>query len=132
MLEVWSFSGADCDTDHYVVITKVGGRLMVNKQAAQKSDGVGFNLEKFRVLLIKKQYQIKISNRFAPLENLYDSKHIKGAWENNRKTIKISVKENLGLQEWKQHKPRFDKKFSQFLDPRKQAKMHWLHDPNQR
>jgi len=54
MLEVWSFSGADCDTDHYVVITKVGGRLMVNKQAAQKSDGVGFNLEKFRVLLIKK------------------------------------------------------------------------------
>jgi hypothetical protein len=79
------------------VNAKVRGRLMVNKQVAQKSDGVGFNLKKFRVFAIKKQYQIKISNRFAALVNLYDSKCIKRAWENNRKTIKISVTENLGL-----------------------------------
>ena len=70
---------------------------MVNKQAAQKSDRVGFNLKEFRVLEINKQYQIKISNMFAALENLYNSKHIKRAWENNRETIKISVNENLGL-----------------------------------
>jgi hypothetical protein len=79
------------------VTAKVRGRLMVNKQAAQKSDVAGFNLSKFRVLEIKKQYQIKISNRSAALENLFDSKHTKRVWENNRKTIKISVKENLGL-----------------------------------
>ena len=70
---------------------------MVNKQTAQKSDGVGFNLKEFRVLEIKKQYQIKILNRFAALENLYDSKHIKRAWKNNRKTTEITVKEILGL-----------------------------------
>jgi hypothetical protein len=53
-----------------LICGKVRGRLMVHKQTAQKSDGVGFNLKEFRVLEIKKQYQIKILNRFAALENL--------------------------------------------------------------
>jgi hypothetical protein len=69
------------------VTAKVRGRLMVNKQVAQKSDWVGFNLKQFRVLEIKEYFQIKISNRFVALENLYDSKHNKRAWESNRKTI---------------------------------------------
>ena len=40
------FSGADCDTDHYLLVAKVRERLAVRKQAAQKSDGVRFNLRK--------------------------------------------------------------------------------------
>jgi hypothetical protein len=32
----------------------------------------------------------------------------------------------------KQHKPRFDKECLGFLDKRKQAKLKWLQDPNQR
>jgi hypothetical protein len=35
-----------------VVTAKVRGRLMANKQAAQKFDAVGFNLKKFRVMEI--------------------------------------------------------------------------------
>jgi hypothetical protein len=97
-----------------VVTAKVRGRLMVNKQGAQECYGVGFNLKQFRVLEIKEHFQIKISNRFAALENLYDSKHNKRAWESNRKTIKISVKENLGLYEWKQHIPWLDKNVHNF------------------
>ena len=31
--------GAECDTDHYLVVAKVRERLAVRKQAAQKSDG---------------------------------------------------------------------------------------------
>jgi hypothetical protein len=31
----------------------------------------------------------------------------------------------------KQYKPWFDESGSQFLDQRKQGKMHWLQDPNQ-
>jgi hypothetical protein len=44
--------------------------------------------------------------------------------------MKTSVKESLGLYELKQHKPRFDKECSQFLDQRKQAKMYWAQDQN--
>ena len=85
-----------------------------------------------------KQYQIKISNRFAALENLSDSEDINRAWENInplnaelkpichllallgvhhilhvsrvrvKENIKTSAKESLGLQKLKQYKPWFD------------------------
>ena len=34
------------------------------------------------------------------------------------------------MYEWKQHKPWLDDECSQFLDHRKQSKMHLLQDPN--
>ena len=44
--------------------------------------------------------------------------------------IKTAAKESLGLHEWKQHKPWFDKECVDFLDQRKQAKMQWIQDPS--
>jgi hypothetical protein len=130
ILDVRSFSGADCDTDHYLVVAKVRERLAVIKQAAQKIDTERFNLKKLSELEVKKQYQIKISNRFAALENLNVSENINRAWE-NIKSIKISAKESLGLYERKQHKPWFDEECSKFLDQRKKAEVQCLQNPNQ-
>ena len=45
--------------------------------------------------------------------------------------IKLSAKDSLGLDELKQHKPRFHEECLQFLDQRKQVKMQWLQDPKQ-
>jgi hypothetical protein len=130
ILDVRSFRGADCDTDHYLVIAKVKERLAVSKQAAKKFDVERFNLKKISELEFRKQYQIKNSNRFAALENLNVSEGINMAWENIKESIKMPVKESLGLYERKQHKPWFDQECSQFLDQRKQAKMQWLQNPN--
>jgi len=52
-------------------------RLAGSQQAAQKFDVGRFNLRKTCELEFMKQNQIKISNRFAALENLHDSKDIK-------------------------------------------------------
>ena len=64
------------------------------------------------------------------MENLNGDENINRAWENIKENIKTSAKESLGLQEWKQHKPWFDKECVDFLDQRKQAKMQWIHDPS--
>ena len=64
-----------------------------------------FNLKKLSELEVSKQYQIKISNRFAALENLNDSKAINRTWENIKENIKTSAKASLGLYELKQHIP---------------------------
>jgi len=88
IFDVQSFRGADCDTDHHLVVPKVKERLAVSKQSAQNLDGERFNLRKLNELEIRKQYQIEISNSFANLENLSDGEDINRAWENIKENIK--------------------------------------------
>jgi hypothetical protein len=110
------------------VVAKVRERVAVSKQAAQKFDAETFNLKKLSELEVRKQYQLKISNGFAALENLNVSENINRVWENIKENIKISAQ---GLHERKQNKPWFDAECAKFLAKRKQAKIHWLQNPNQ-
>jgi len=74
---VQSFRGTDCDTDHYLVVTKVRERLAVSKQSAQKFDVEIFNLRKLNELHVWEQYQIKVSNKLAALKNVSDCEDVK-------------------------------------------------------
>ena len=125
------YKGADCDTDHYLVISNVRERLAVSKQTAQMFHRQRFNLRKLNELEVRKQNQTEITNRFAALENLNEDKDVNRTWENIKGNIKTSAKESLGLHELKQHKPWFDEECLGFLDQRKQATMQWVQDPSQ-
>ena len=90
ILDIQSFRGADCDTDHYLVVAKVRKRLAVRKQAAQKSGGGRFNLRKLNDLEVRK-YQIEITNRFAALENVSEDEDLNSAWEIIKENIKTQL-----------------------------------------
>jgi hypothetical protein len=98
------------------VVAIVRERLSVSKRAAQK-----FVLDKFYVnylndVEVKEQYQVKISNRFAALENLDDNANIITAWENTGQNMKASATEKLSYCELKKHKSWFDKDCPDLLD----------------
>ena len=48
-----AFRGADCDTDHYLVVAKVKERLAVCKQVAWNFDVERFNLRKLNELEVR-------------------------------------------------------------------------------
>jgi hypothetical protein len=75
-----------------LVVAKVRARLTVGKQTAQRVDVESFNLKKLSELEYRKQYHIKISNRFAAVQNLYVNKDINRAWKNIQVNIKTSTK----------------------------------------
>jgi hypothetical protein len=62
-----------------VVVAKVRERLAVSKKEAQKFDVEKFNFRMLSELEVRKQYQIEISDSFAALANINDSKDINRA-----------------------------------------------------
>jgi hypothetical protein len=79
--------------------------LAVSKQVAHRFGVKRFNLTQLSEVEVRKQYQIKISNRFAALENLNDSQDIHRAWKNIKENFKTMAKESLGQYEMKHCKP---------------------------
>jgi hypothetical protein len=106
-------------------------KLSVSKRAAQKFDMQRFDLRKLNNAEVKEQYGVKISNRFAALENLDDNVDINRAWENTKGKFKIPAKEGLGHYELTQNKPWFEEECSKLLHKRKQDKLQWLQNCSQ-
>jgi hypothetical protein len=130
-LDVQSFRTADCTTDHYLLVAKIRGRLVVNKQESQKIHMERFNLKKLNDVEGIEKYRVEVSNRIAALEDMDAEVEINTVRETIRESIKISAKESLGYYKLKKNKPWFNKERSKLLDQWKQAKLQWLQDPSE-
>ena len=64
----------------YTRFTIFQGRLAARKQATHKFDVERYNLRKLGQLKVRKQYHIKVSKRFAALEDLNDGKDVNRTW----------------------------------------------------
>jgi len=113
------------------MIAKVRERISVGKQAAQRFDGQRFNLRKLNEPEVREQYQIKITKRFAALENVNDDEDVNRTWENIKENIRTSAEESLDLHEFKHTKTWFDEECLGFFDQRKRTNMQWIQDPSQ-
>jgi hypothetical protein len=67
VIDVRSFSAADCDTDHYLVVANL--ILAVNKQRSQRFHMERFNLKKLNKVEGKEQYRVEVSNKFAAFKD---------------------------------------------------------------
>jgi hypothetical protein len=129
-LDVPPFRGADCDSDHYLVVAKIRETLAVSKRPVNKIYLDRFKLKKLNESKVKENYKVIVKNKFSALENLDGNGNINRAWDAIRENIKISAKDSIGHCEEKRHKPWLDKEYSKLVDRRKQAKLQWLQDPS--
>jgi hypothetical protein len=57
--DVRSFSAADCDTDHYLVVAKVRERLAVSKQTTHRFYAERFSIKKLNEVGGKEQNRVE-------------------------------------------------------------------------
>jgi hypothetical protein len=107
-------------------VAKLRETISVSKPARRKCDLERFDLKKLNDIEVKEKYQVKISNRFAAVDNLYESCDINNGWESIRENIMTSAKDNLAYHRLKHKKPWFDDECSKLLGQRKQAKLQRL------
>jgi hypothetical protein len=82
----------DHDSDHYLVVAKVCGRLAVNKQRQHRFNMERCNLRKVDEVEGKEKYHVGVSNMLAALEDLDAEVHINSDWE----TIRENKKKKFG------------------------------------
>ncbi|KAJ4451851.1 hypothetical protein ANN_03329 [Periplaneta americana] len=92
IVDIRTFRGADCNSDHYLVIGELRERLLVAKQVEQQVNIRRFNIPKLKDEETKQHYQVEISNRFAVLassDEVEEELDVDNMWENIRDNIKI-------------------------------------------
>ncbi|KAJ4437040.1 hypothetical protein ANN_17174 [Periplaneta americana] len=132
IVDIRTFRGADCNSDHYLVIGELRERLSVAKRVEQQVNITKFNILKLKDEEAKQNYQVEISNRFATLESSDEVEKeldVNSVWENIRNSIKIAAEQSIGYYETKKKKPWFDEDCCMVVERRKQAKLKFLQDP---
>ncbi|KAJ4431136.1 hypothetical protein ANN_19731 [Periplaneta americana] len=132
IVDIRTFRGADCNSDHYLVIGELRERLSVAKRVEQQVNITKFNILKLKDEEAKQNYQVEISNRFATLESSDEVEkelYVNSVWENIRDSIKIAAEQSIGYYETKKQKPWFDEDCCMVVERRKQAKLKFLQDP---
>ncbi|KAJ4450411.1 hypothetical protein ANN_01835 [Periplaneta americana] len=131
-VDIRAFRGADCNSDHYLVIGELRERLSVAKRVEQQVNIRRFNIPKLKDEETRQHYQVEISNRFAVLassDEVEEELDVNSMWENIRDNIKIAAEESIGYYETKKKKPWFDEDCCMVVERRKQAKLKFLQDP---
>ena len=113
--------GADIPSDHHLLVMTV--KLRLKKHATATTSRTRYNVGLLRNREVKAQFQLKLSNRFQPLQELEDETNMEGMWEDTKKIWLDTCEEVLGRKKT-QHEDWISADVLQRLEERKRQRKH--------
>ncbi|XP_068245316.1 uncharacterized protein [Palaemon carinicauda] len=123
LVDTRAVRGADCDSDHMLVVGKLRVKLKSKRLTTIKT--IKSNIEKLEETDVRNAYAIHVQNRFKLLEE----EEITSDWETIKSVLTEAAMESLGLcinecrrNNW------FDEECRSAAERRKRCRIKWIED----
>jgi hypothetical protein len=124
--DVRSVRGAECGTDHSLVLVKVDQKIAIQKRKEERSSA-DIDFGKLEDKQLNREFELKLENRFQMLQDLQTEENdINSKWNNFKKNIIETAKEICGEKRRVKKKPWFDEECEQKVIERKERKRIWI------
>ncbi|KAL1448299.1 hypothetical protein WDU94_008926, partial [Cyamophila willieti] len=126
---VRSVRGAECGSDHNLVLVKVKQRIAIEKRIKSQQQP-RIEIEKLKDPITACQFRTKIQNNLITMTEEQQPTTINEKWNALKKMLQESTKEICGEKERKSGKPWFDTEAKELVKKRKIQKQKWLSTQN--
>lgn len=126
--DVRSVRGAECGTDHSLVLVKIAQRIAIQKRKQQRCN-VDIDFEKLKDKQITSEFKLKLENRLQIIQDLQiEEEDVNRNWNNFKESILQTAREVCGKKKRASKKPWFDEECEQKVIERKEMKRIWMNN----
>jgi hypothetical protein len=93
MMDVRTYRGANVDSDHYLVITRIRAKISRSKYIPNKEKTVRYNISNLKQTEVKKEYEQKIKDL---CQKVGEGVTVEDEWTNFETILKTAAEESIG------------------------------------